>query len=349
MNLQHALILKKALRSNNQQAILEVAYAFNDLGETEIAYGLFRGISEGWEVGFGVDYLAVQQKLNALGANPPLATDGKWGPKSKTALLAFQKTKGLQVDGIPGPKSLAALGIPEAAKVASSTMGHAMPSNSNTDAQAYAIAKKAGAQAGMTEQEIQYVTSVAKGEGGYGNGWGHPSAKALSEAKALGITGYEGVGSNNWGAVQGSGSAGSFPHVDHHANGQAYLGHYKKYATPEEGFLDMAHVILSGGPIRKAVGAQEIKEGIAEGSLRKAVFAQHANGYFELNPESYLSAVVSNYNKILDGVGWPKVLSENGVTPAIAAKIGATTIALWAMAALGVFLFRKQLGIVRAT
>jgi peptidoglycan hydrolase-like protein with peptidoglycan-binding domain len=343
-------ILRKALRSNNPEAILRVAYAFNDLGEVDKANGLiervqvFYGI-QGW--GFGVDYLAVQQKLNSLGASPPLTTDGKWGPKSKAALLAFQKTKGLKVDGIPGPQSLTALGISSATTAASSTMGHVMPSNDSTDAQAYAIAKKAGAQAGMTEQEIQYVISVAKGEGGYGNGWGHPSAKTIQESKAFGISGSEGVGSNNWGAVQGNGSAGSFPHVDHDAKGKAYLGHYKKYKTPEEGFLDMAHTILGGGPIRKAVGATEIKQAIGEGSLRKAVYAQHANGYFELNPESYLSAVVSNYNRITNGIGWPKVLDENGITPGIAAKIAGGTMALWGLAALAVFLFRKQLGLVR--
>ena len=92
---------------------------------------------------------------------------------------------------------MTALGIISATTAASSTMGHVMPSNDSTDAQAYAIAKKAGAQAGMTEQEIQYVISVAKGEGGYGNGWGHPSAKTIQESKAFGISGSEGVGSNN--------------------------------------------------------------------------------------------------------------------------------------------------------
>src|SRR5208337_248980 len=259
---------------------------------------------------FGYDqlyYTTVQKRLNELGTNPQLVVDGKWGDKSKAACIAFQKSKGLIADAVPGTKTLAALGI---TSTISSSMDHTI------DAAAYSIAKKAGAQTGMTEQEIQYVVSVAKGEGGYGNSWGHPSAKTLQESKTFGITGYEGVGSNNWGAIQGTGSAGTFPHVDHDSKGKAYLGHYKKYKTSEEGFLDMAHTILGGGPIRKAVGAAEIQQAIAQGNLHDAVYAQHANRYFELNPEDYLSTVVDNYNKLMDNTGWPKLLDQYGITPA---------------------------------
>ena len=335
-------IYNKALKSSNHEAVLKVAQALNDIGEIDKAnvllerLGVFHGIGFGAdEYVFGVDYFAVQTKLNALGvAKPPLVVDGKWGPKSKAALMAFQKAKGgLVVDGIPGPMSLAALGL-------SGTSAKPTPNPNSADAKAYAIGKKAGAQTGMTEAEIQYVVAVAKGEGGYGNGWGNPSAKTIEESKSFGITGYEGVGSNNWGAVQGSGSAGSFPHVDHHADGTAYLGYYKKYATPEEGFLDMAHTILGGGPIRKAVGAAEIKAAIAKGNLHDAVYAQHANGYFELNPDKYLASVLGNYSAILNNTGWPKVLDQYGVTPA-KAGIGGVVLGLGALA---FFLFRKKLG-----
>lgn len=57
------------------------------------------------------DYKAVQQRLNDLGANPPLVVDGSYGPKSRAAVMDFQRSKGLQVDGIVGPMTLAALGI----------------------------------------------------------------------------------------------------------------------------------------------------------------------------------------------------------------------------------------------
>jgi len=364
------MIFNKALLSNNPEAILRVAYAFNDLGEVDKANGLiervqvFYGI-QGW--GFGYDpsyYMAVQQKLNDLGANPPLIVDGKWGDKSKKTCVAFQKSKGLVTDGVPGSKTLGALGIAPSG-IVPSTKGHAAPASHNSDAQAYAAGKQAGSEMGLTEPEVQYVVSVARGEGSYGSGWGNPGAKLVEESKGFGITGYEGKDSNNWGAIQGTGSAGSFPHVDHgwmvpdssgkatktHWNGKgpkvwgSYVANYKKYSTNADAFKDVAHTILSGGT-RKAVGAKEIKDAIAKGNLKDAVYAQHANGYFELPPESYLTQVVKNYDAILANIGWPKVLDKNGITTSLATKVAGGTLALWGLAALGVFLFRKQLGLV---
>ena len=339
------VIFRRALHSQNPQAIFNVAEALRDIGDFEHAGILWNRVSA---FGFGYDatyYTAVQQKLNDLGASPQLVVDGKWGPKSITACKAFQKSKGLVVDGIPGPKTLTALGL--VIPVASSTQGHAMVATNNSDSAAYAAGKQAGSEMNLSEPEVQYVVAVARGEGGYGGGWGNPSAKTLTESKNFGITGYEGVGSNNWGAVQGTGNAGSFPHVDHDAKGKAYLGHFKKYASASDGFKDMAKTILGGGPIRKAVGAAEIKAAIAEGNLRKAVYAQHANGYFELNPESYLSAVVKNYNTILDNVGWPKVLGENGITPGITAIAAGGGLIIWGLVGLGIFLLRRPLGLIR--
>ena len=338
------VIFRKALHSHNPQAIFNVANALNDIGDFQRAEILFHRIGG---FGFGYDaayYTSVQQKLNDLGANPKLVVDGIWGKNSKAACVAFQKSKGLVTDGVPGQKTLAALGL--TLPIASSTKGHSMVATNNSDAAAYAAGKQAGTEMNLTEPEVQYVVAVAKGEGGYGGGWGSPNAKTLAESKSFGITGYEGIGSNNWGAVQGTGNAGSFPHVDHKADGKAYLGHFKKYASASDGFKDMAKTILGGGPIRKALGATEIKSAIAEGNLRKAVYAQHANGYFELNPESYLASVIKNYNTILDNVGWPKVLSENGITPGVAVAAGGGGLILLGLGALGLWLFRKPLGLV---
>lgn len=51
----------------------------------------------------------VQKNLNALGAKPALATDGKLGPMTIAALKAFQTTHGLAADGVVGPKTKTAL------------------------------------------------------------------------------------------------------------------------------------------------------------------------------------------------------------------------------------------------
>lgn len=342
---QSELIFRKALVSNNAHAIHDVAVAFQGLGDTWKANTLFRRLHHlqsvpifGVETVFGVDYAAVQSKLNQLGASPQLGVDGAWGPKSKAALMAYQSSHGLVADGIPGPLTLGSMGISGALNAASSTMGSTTPASAAADAKAYAVAKKAAPKLNMTEKEIQYVVSVARGEGHYGSGWANPSPKTQELSARYGLTGFEGKDSNNWGAVQGTGNAGSFPHVDTHADGTPYVSNYKRYATPEDGFLDMARIILNGGK-RGAAGAAEIKAAIAQGNLRKAVFAQHSNGYFELNPESYLSAVLRNYNGIMAGVKWPKVLAENGITVAVAGGIGTFLL----ITAAGLFLFRKTL------
>lgn len=41
----------------------------------------------------------LQEALNRLGANPPLATDGAFGKKSITALMIYQQKKGLEANG----------------------------------------------------------------------------------------------------------------------------------------------------------------------------------------------------------------------------------------------------------
>jgi len=45
----------------------------------------------------------VQERLNELGANPRLATDGIFGPITEAAVIAFQRANGLTPDGIVGP------------------------------------------------------------------------------------------------------------------------------------------------------------------------------------------------------------------------------------------------------
>ncbi len=154
------------------------------------------------------------------------------------------------------------------------------------DLRAYATAKRASAGK-YTEPEIQYTLAVARGEGYYGLGW-----------KA-----GEGAGSHNWGAVQGTGSAGSFQHLDHHADGTPYHTAFKAYATDDEGFLDMARILLKSN-VKSILNST--------GSLRDAVYAQHANRYFELAPERYLAAVLKNYKKLSDGGVFNPVLSETG-------------------------------------
>lgn len=56
----------------------------------------------------GADVRAVQQALAAAGFDPG-GIDGSYGPKTEAAVRAYQQAHGLEVDGIVGPKTWAAL------------------------------------------------------------------------------------------------------------------------------------------------------------------------------------------------------------------------------------------------
>ena len=56
----------------------------------------------------------LQAALNAAGANPRLAVDGWWGPKTRAAVVAFQRDQGLGVSGRVDAALLDRLGIDDA-------------------------------------------------------------------------------------------------------------------------------------------------------------------------------------------------------------------------------------------
>jgi peptidoglycan hydrolase-like protein with peptidoglycan-binding domain len=58
----------------------------------------------------GQGILWLQGSLNKLGANPPLAEDGKNGPKTMAAVSQFQRQNGLPDTGLADPAMIAAIG-----------------------------------------------------------------------------------------------------------------------------------------------------------------------------------------------------------------------------------------------
>lgn len=183
---------------------------------------------------------------------------------------------------------------------------------------------------GLTERERQYLQTVSRGEGFYGLGWSNPGPATIKLSEEFGIDPRAGAGSNNWGAEQGTGSAGSFPHVDHDSSGKPFVAKYRKHKTPVEGAASVARILLKPnvkqalstglyvGPFMRFTNpttAQQAQfnfkkqfSGKQIEPIQAAVFTQSDNGYYELHPEKYLQAVKTNYAKLTAALKWPTLL-----------------------------------------
>ena len=63
----------------------------------------------------------VQTAINAAGYTPPLTADGKFGPKTRTGVVWFQRQRGLTADGIIGDATVAAVAAVGAAPTSTAT------------------------------------------------------------------------------------------------------------------------------------------------------------------------------------------------------------------------------------
>lgn len=284
-----------------------------------------------------VDYKAVQARLNALGAQPPLTVDGVYGPASKASVMAFQRSKGLTVDGVVGPQTLAALGVTTVAATAATTPSGvftAKPASKVTDPNNIHVRAKAAADAipGLTPAESAFMRSVGWHETDYGTGWGSTPPPD------------GGAGSFNMGAITTTAPGPlDFKHVDsRNDTGQVvqYTTWFKGYPSFQAGMQGLADTVLKPN-VRAAIAAnKDPQKAFAAG-----VAAMYANHYFlgihprntdagnAANVQDYMTAVTKAFSAI----------SENtGESLAVAAGLGAGAVTVLGLLAWGAWkLFGK--------
>jgi hypothetical protein len=90
-----------AYKKNRYDEKLAAAYVLHSSGPRTSGGGITRALRMGDE---GEDVRRLQEKLG-------LVADGDFGPRTKTALMAFQQKNGLLADGVAGPRTLAKLGL----------------------------------------------------------------------------------------------------------------------------------------------------------------------------------------------------------------------------------------------
>lgn len=98
----------------------------------------------------GPEVTALQTRLKELGFDPN-GVDGNFGPGTKAALIAFQKSKGLTADGIAGPQTMGALQLGTAAAAGAST---GTTTSSGDSVGGGAAAGAAPAVAGVTAETV---------------------------------------------------------------------------------------------------------------------------------------------------------------------------------------------------
>lgn len=116
----------------------------------------------------------LQQKLKNLGFNPK-GVDGKFGPGTLAAVIAFQKSKGLKADGLAGPKTLAAL---QAAKGGAAGGGTAGGPATTTSTPATGGSNSPGTSKTLNEADYVQAAALLKCD--------VPSIKAVAEVESRG-------------------------------------------------------------------------------------------------------------------------------------------------------------------
>ncbi|MCA2978132.1 MAG: peptidoglycan-binding protein, partial [Myxococcaceae bacterium] len=128
----------------------------------------------------GDDVRALQDALNQAGASPRLDEDGLFGPATEAAVSAYQRLRGLTVDGIAGPETLGAL--------AESVTPQAMVTPSTGTGPVSAPGDGFDVSAGSSGTNVRLLKEVLRDAGFYAgaiNGeMGPMGVEALRRAKA---------------------------------------------------------------------------------------------------------------------------------------------------------------------
>jgi len=111
----------------------------------------------------GPDVTALQQKLKDLGFDPN-GVDGTFGPGTKTALIAFQKSKGLDADGKAGPNTLGELALGDSASgdAGAGTATATAPESSAGGGLSLAMLKKIMPLSKMSEQVLPTLNETMR-------------------------------------------------------------------------------------------------------------------------------------------------------------------------------------------
>jgi peptidoglycan hydrolase-like protein with peptidoglycan-binding domain len=176
----------------------------------------------------GTDVAALQQKLIELGFSPgPL--DGVFGPLTKMALMAFQRSRGIIVDGICGPQTRGAFSADP------------IPENGDIPRTGNLFIDSISSDAIRTQQQMNIPASVTIAQAILESGWGKSGLSRVA---------------NNYFGIKGTGPAGYIvlPTAEY-LNGKwvTINSRFRKYHSAEESFTDHAQFFYDNGRYAEAL------------------------------------------------------------------------------------------------
>ncbi|XWN29977.1 MAG: peptidoglycan-binding protein [Devosia sp.] len=127
----------------------------------------------------GAEVESLQRSLRTLGIKPTLSGSGYFGPKTDAAVRAFQGSKGLDVDGIVGPKTMSALTVAMKARKAK-----AQAEKVGAKAAATGATGVAGAVV-VVNEAVKEVTTGVKQAAGAAVDAGNAATSSISSLKGM--------------------------------------------------------------------------------------------------------------------------------------------------------------------
>lgn len=189
----------------------------------------------------GRDVTHLQDTLRSAGFNPG-KTDGIFGPKTEAALRNFQRSKGLQVDGIAGSQTFGALrdsdSFQPAQKPATPAKPGTQPGNPQTTG-----AQSSAPITGVPKTGNAFIDRIAGDAIKSQRETGVPASVTMAQAILESGWGKSGLSTqaNNFFGIKGKGPAGSVTMRTREVfNGQStYINApFRKYNSPAESFAD---------------------------------------------------------------------------------------------------------------
>jgi hypothetical protein len=164
------------------------------------------------------------------------------------------------------------------------------------------------------ERKVRLVAAVGWHETGYGSWWKQP-----------------GVGSNNMGAITAGSSwkGQTFAYQDSNPD-QTYVTNFRKYATPQDGWDDLAKVALKTEAERAAITPQEWSQ-----ALYDAVYYTGTSKVPATNVSNHaksMTAKLSHYESLFGPDGYPSGSETPTPTSSSGALAAAVVLALVAAA-----------------